>query len=332
MSTMRNALVVGIILATVLRGTLNADLSRQTVERILSCLHDQSRTTTQTISHYRDNIEKVIAMLQEHDKAQLPEIKTLLVDLHNKEVEETAQGNYVFYHGRKWAWDFLADMYKHLHNLCAQANNNMRDYVPLRFDGTQGGAFCMNYAIFGNSTKYSDGYGSSSISYLLRNHDYSYGAYDQFTMQSMFARFNLQSLYLRYSQELEALKQLHASINPHEFGSLLMLVVAEKDLGHIYPAQRMTKGMQALPVQINGSAVTDMKKIVTTLKNNPALLDEGKADNIQVAMHVTYDYLLDIKNGPRMYAFNAIVPEQWQRYTKTRDRLFARIRADLARA
>jgi hypothetical protein len=253
----------------------------------------------------------------------------MLVDAFSKEIAESKAGNYVFWHGRQWEWDFVADMYKHVHNLMVPENQRMPEtYIPLRFGDGEWDGFCMNYALFGNSKREP----SSSLSYVLRNHDYSYGAINKYSVQAFFKQFGLEPFFDIYKKDFSELQKLHKKANKRGYGSLLMISVRPDDMRYVFRAQEGSMGKRWQDIFCDGALTHNAKKIIDTLRTNPVAVQGGETDYIEFAMFLTKEYALDPRKGLRIFAFGATDAGKMADYTNKRDALFARIAADLKAA
>jgi len=241
-----------------------------------------------------------------------------------KEREELAKGNHVFYHGRGWEWDFIADLYKEMHNLKTPAMKVGNDYTFLTFDDSKrayGKALFLNMSLFGNSyiTK------NSTAHLILKNADWSRGRYKEFTTQKLAAQFKLDKYYPIYQEEFTKLELLHQQANPTKIGSLLMVVVDDKNVNTIYPVIELANFKQVAALS-TGEVTLETRKIIAELKAGK--LPEG-GDFLEYALPLDKDYALDPQKGPRIYALNASDPVKYKEYTDYRNQLFAKIKADI---
>jgi len=298
---------------------------------------DSKHRGTQTEHHLCKNLASIITLLHKYKhKRKDPLVRKMLWDAFIQEVEEYKKGNYVFWHGRKWGWEFRSDIYKQLHNVTAKPTDRIDDtYIPLRFGDSYGEGFCLNYALFGNTTDETSG----SLSFVLRNHDYNYGKKNnnmsKYTVQYMFGVFGLSHLYEKYRDDFIKLENIHTAANSNGYGALLVLSVKPQDIHHIYPAWAGSWGLKKREIYIDGTwpsygNTTDTKKIIEALRNNPASLQHGQTDLIEFAMKLNSDYALNHKKGPRIFSFNAASSDKMKEYNQLRDAIFARLAKDIA--
>ncbi|MCX5921747.1 MAG: hypothetical protein NTX86_00220 [Candidatus Dependentiae bacterium] len=283
---------------------------------------------TQTEHHFCHNMARIFTLIRKYSEKHMdPYVKFMLGNAFKKEIEECHKGNYVFWHGRQWSWDFKSDMYKRLYNLTVTGNKRIgRDYVPLRFGDSEGDGFCLNYALFGNANDETSG----TLSYVLRNHDYSWGKANYYTPEWMFARLNIaQRLYAKYAAEFERLEQLHKEANSNGYGSLLLISVSKDDIHHIYPAWRGSMGRSKKDIRVDGFYTYDVPAIVNALRTKPTSIQDNESDLIEFGMCLTNDYALDHQKGPRIFSFNAADQNKMNQYCQACDALFARIARDI---
>ena len=231
----------------------------------------------------------------------------------------------VFYHGRRWEWDYVADVYKGLHNATHPADKTVgNDYTFLRFDnssGDFGNALFLNVPLFGN-TKW---WGNSTAQLILKSYDWSNGKHHDFAPEKLFAQFKQASHYSAYKDDFKQLELLHQKANPSKIGSLLMVVVDDKNVNTVYPVQ--TYAHKKSPVTLStGEKTLETRKIIADLKAGK--LPEG-GDSLEYVLPLNKDYALDPQKGPRIHALNACDPAKYKEYTDYRDQLFAKIKKDM---
>lgn len=281
---------------------------------------------TPSEKHFCSNIKSVIWHIFEgHTIKQKTNAIPLFEQALAKEREELAKGNHIFYHGRQWEWDLVADIYKGLYNTTNSTKPRVgNDYTFLRFDDSTakfGQALFLNIPLFGNSVKP----GESTSQYVLSNEDCSSNKVKEFTPQELFSRFNLQKQYSRYENEFKQLAVLHQKANPSNIGSLLMVAVDNAHVNDIYPVDWYAYNKK--PVTLStGEQTLETKKILAELK---AGILPGGGDTIEYVLPLTKEYALDPEKGPRIYAMNACDPAKYKEYTDFRDQLFAKIKADM---
>jgi hypothetical protein len=282
---------------------------------------------TQTEKHFAKNIARIVKLMNTYlHRFKAPAVKKMLWHAFTKESSEAQQNRYIFFHGRQWTWDFISDIYKRLYNLTAKIQMPA-DYIPLRFGDSEGDSLCMNYALFGNASDES----SSTVSYVLRNHDYSNGQAAAYSTDKLFTQFGLYELYTKYQSQLIEIEKLHTEANPENYGSLLLLSVADQDIHRVFPADRGTMGKGICAVEIDGVLTSDTKKIIQALRTKPSFIKKGESDRIEFGMLLTRDYALDAQKGLRIFKFHAADQEKYQKYCKKCDALFAQISVDVQR-
>jgi hypothetical protein len=283
---------------------------------LASCTQDNHQTT-QSEKHFCANMTNVmIHMFRDHSIKQktnaIPMFKRALA----KERQELAKGNHVFYHGRKWEYDFWADMDKMTYNL-THPDKPLTD-IRLRFDDSDG-ALCLNYALFANATRKP----SNTASYVVNNHDFS-SALSRFNLGQFFQRFGQESHFNRYKKEFEKLREMHTACNKH--GSLLMLSVPDKHLNDIvYSAEEGSMGRTQKARVVHGVPTTDMHTIINALKTDPSAIQHGNSDYIEFALRITPQ----LKDKVRIYPMSQADPAKYKEYTDYRDQLFAQIKTDI---
>lgn len=301
----------------------------------ISCI-DPSHTATQSDHHVCNHKKEVYEMLKKYPSSETLDIRNLFKQIHAKEKEENNKSNYTFLHSRIWEWDFVSDMYKHIHNLNEQPQDRIGDdYVPLRFDSSKGeyaseehDMLFLNPALFSN-TQY---LGNSTIQSFLRGLDWSAGKSAQFSPQTFFKKHNL-FCYSNYEKEFADLKQLHTQANPKKYGSMLMLSINDKNLQYVHSVGNAS---EIQPVYIDGQKVTDIHQIMKSYKENPSKLKGNPdrlghlqpADSLQFGL-ILNKHTLNHKTGPRIYSFNAADPKLYQEYCAKRDELFAKIAQEM---
>lgn len=288
--------------------------------------------------HFCHNMFNIIKMIRNENIRNDKYMQQVIFSATQKEKEEAEKGNYVFYHGRKWDWDFISDLYKLAYNLKAAKDQQVgEDYVFLRFDEQSKSYYAstnakkidplfLNAAIFGNPTAWNN----SAIQLVARHHDWSSNSSSQFTPQYIMNRFALDRHYEKYKEEFDTLKKLHAQANPKAHGSFLSVVIQPKDIGRIFrgDVDGNPIGMKA---QINGTRffTSDIKEILknyTQYPENDLIRDKYAMDFI---LPLDKAYALDPYKGPRIYRHNPVDQEKWQEYITYRDQLFAKITANI---
>lgn len=292
----------------------------------------QSIHGTQTEQQFCKYMAKIIALLVQYKiKDEQPAVKKMLLNAFTKEVQEHKKGNYVFWHGRSYAWDYCAYVYKQLYNLNQlPANKVGDDYTFLRFDNSNTrwsddstqDALYMNAYLFGNI----DCYGHSTIQLVLSNDDFSRRLLDKFTAEYICSLFNLDKYFTKYQADFNELKRLHEAAGT-QVGNLLMISIDAKNIEHIYSAGDWVG--QTVPITLSdGSETTEVKKIIADLKTGKLT----EFDHLQCVMPLTKEYALHPKKGPRIYSFNATHEVNRKKFEDFGKKLFAKIEADIKAA
>jgi hypothetical protein len=298
---------------------------------------------TQTDCHICNNLQSVFNLLNKNGWIQLKLLSkdcllqnkylhAVVKSAYDKEYEEICKGNYVFYHGRRWDWDFVSDLYKFAYNLGQPKERRIGDdYVFLRFDQESSSRFnrsnpvvdplFLNASIFGNAKNL----GSCSFAYLFSNHDCSDKVIEKFSPEFVFSQFKLETSYLKYKKELEHLKELHKQANPEDNGNLLGVVIKPKDLDKVYLASGSAGKRSAR--QINGNQLYAMDQIMKEYSKFETILENS--DQMEFVLPLDKEFALDPYKGPRIYRHNPVDPQKWQEYVNFRDQLFAKIAADI---
>jgi len=289
------------------------------------------RGTTQTEAHINahPSAQKQFAQLS-------PELKQLMFRIHNKEAQELAKGNYVFYHGQKWNLHLFADLYKQLWNI-TRSEKVGNDFSFLRFnqqekiENFRADSLFLNHALFGNSQFA----GNSSMYYFLKNSNVSIA---DLNPEELFKANNLQAYYSKYAEEIQNITQLHSEAS--QYGNMLLVSVPENKLKWVLPT--INDGC-IVPVNCKGMETSDTKTVLETLKKNPKAIYQQRtfkygdytsvtynrdSDGLEYILPLNTQYALDPKNGPRIYQFNAADKEKLKKYTEARDALFAKIKQD----
>jgi len=284
---------------------------------------------TQTEQQACKYLSKIIVLLAQYNiKDQKPSVKKMFLAAFTKEVQEFKKGNYVFWHGRNYAWDYCAYLYKQFYNLDkVLAHKVGNDYTFLRFDDSTSrwgavsvpDALYMNAYLFGNVNCW----GHSTIQLVLSNDDFSKKLIDTFTAQYICAQFSYEKYYQKYKADFEKLEQLHQEAS-QEIGNLLMICIDEKNINRVYSAGDWAD--EKVPITLsNGQSTTEVKKIIDDLRTGK-LTD---FDHLQCVLPLTKDYALDPKKSPRIYSFNATDPAKQKEFEAFGTQLFAKIAADI---
>lgn len=292
--------------------------------------HQGKHRGTQTEHQVSKYLAKIIVLLAQYKiKDEKPLVKKMLLAAFTKEVHEYKKGNYVFWHGRKYAWDYCAYVYKQLYNLSKSSVHKVGDdYTFLRFDESNsrwGGqvitdALYMNAYLFGNV----DIWGHSTIQLMLSNDDWSANKIDTFTARYLCSQFNYEKYYEKYKTDFEKLKKLHEDAY-QGVGNLLMICIDAQHIDRVYSAADVADFK--VPITLSdGATTTEVKKIIDDLRT-------GKLkdfDHLQCVLPLTKDYALDPKKGPRIYSFNATDPIKQKEFEDFGKQLFGKIAAQIA--
>lgn len=303
------------------------------IPSFLTSCTPNNHQATHSEKHFCANIQLVIQQIFKNLSIKR---KTNAIPLFKraiaKEREELAKGNHVFYHGRQWQWDFVADIYKGLYNATRNSDEAVaNNYTFLRFDasrsvyanGANDGLF-LNAPLFGN-TKW---WGNSTAQLILKSYDWSRGKSAQYTPATFFKQFNIDSHYTKYKTELAILESLHQKANPNNLGSLLVVSIDDKHIDKVYSAQTYVGHKKPITLS-TGESTLDTKRILSELKAGK--LPNG-GDSIEYILPLDKDYALNPKEGPRIYSLNACDPVKYKEYIDYRDQLFAKIKADIDKA
>ena len=290
----------------------------------------QNHQATQSEKHFCANVASVMKYIFKDQNIKrksnaIPLFKRALA----KEREELAKGNHVFYHGRQWEWDYVADVYKGLHNATHPTDKTVgNDYTFLRFDassGDFGNALFLNVPLFGN-TKH---WGNSTAQLVLSSYDWSGGKHLYFAPDKLFSQFKLAAQYPAYKDNFKQLKLLHQKANPSKIGSLLMVVLDDKKVNTVYLPVRGVANNKNPVTLSTGEQTLETRKIIAELKAGK-LPDGG--DSLEYVLPLDKDYALDPQKGPRIYSMNACDPAKYKEYTDYRDALFSKIKKDMEKS
>jgi hypothetical protein len=289
---------------------------------------------TQTERHALRNHRGVIDFIAKRAIYRNPLVRTMLLQAYDKELQEFKKGNYVFWHGRMYHWDYVAYIFKNFYNLRMSEQNQVGDdYTFLRFDdsvsscsGTclngdknHDGLF-LNHALLGMLYNL----GNSSMSMFLNNtcggRDFS----DRFTEQTMSEQFGLGDYYLKYKAEFAKLKALHVAANTLHTGNMLMVVVDKDNIDCVYPVAP-TSDIKVSVRLNNGQYTQSAKEIIQELKAGTLPF----SDNIMYALPLSHDYALNPRKGLKMYSFNSCDPEKRKEFEDFGKNLFERIDQDI---
>lgn len=309
---------------------------------ILNCFIEPSNTThhgTQTEYHGYNNFAALLALLQRYkNRFQNPCFQTIINQAFTKELEEHKKGNYVFWHGRRYEWDYCAYLYKNIYNLTAKKDAQVDDsYTFLRFDNSTGSY--IDYIVdFNNCNRITDGlflcsslfgcsdldhWGQSAIQLVLKNRDWSENKIAKFSSEYILSRFNLKHYYTKYAADFTKLEQLHKAANALNFGNLLMIVTDDENINRIYSSHDYANCK--CEIEIGNENTSAAKRIIEGIKTN-SLKD---SDHLQYVLPLTKDYALNPQVGPRIYSFNATDPVKRKEFEDFGAALFAKIAADL---
>jgi len=294
---------------------------------------------TQTELHACKHLPYVIALMIKYKTLHhAAEVKKMILTAFTKEVQEHKKGNYVFWHGRKYVWDYCSYIYKQLYNLTVPLTDKVGDdYTFLRFDDSKSffadapyisrllfnspsDALYMNAYLFGNRTG-----GTSSLSLVVKNYDFSSpDLQNTFTAEYMCTQFKLEKYYKKYAEDFKKLKTLHMAANISKLGNLLMIVVDEKNVERVYSAGWQAN--QTVPIPLSdGTNTSNAKKIIADLSTGTLT----KFDHLEYVLPITKDYVLNPKKGPRIYSFNGADSVKYKEFQDFGAQLFAKIASDI---
>lgn len=294
---------------------------------IFTCTQNQG---TQTECHVQKYVASVISLVLQYNIIhQKPAVKRMLMQAFNQEIKEFKKGNYVFWHGRQYAWDYWAYIYKQLYNLFQPKHKKVADdYVFLRFDNSKSvwandaknDGLYLNAYLFGNI--FCEGH--STIQLILKHYDWSNGTLNAFSEKLFFETFNMQKWYKKYQADFEKLKELHQAANTNDVGNLLLVSIDENNINRVYSAGDWTD--VTVPISLsNGQKTTELKKIIQDLR-------AGKLtdfDHLQCVLPLTKEYALDPEKGFKVYSFTACEEQKRKEFEEFGAQLFAKIATDL---
>lgn len=333
-------------------------MKRSSTFLFLSIIQVFTFTHITAISNFSDLISKIA--LEEtqsgsHARAYRDEIVTffsyvnwdkplirLIDSVCERERIETKKGNYIFFHGRRWKWDLLADIFKKLWEI----KNNKKvcaNFQFLRFENEpqtlkdveiekRKGALLgrennetgfadrlfMNHALFG----YVGNRWRCSFRYMLDNFDKSSV---HISIRDIFKHFNFESLYTKYEKKFEQLHNLHKRSS--NYGSLLLISCTPEQVDKsVLPVHCKSGQRKAIIVQ--GQETYDPKKIVQALKINPCAVKN--CNKVKYGLILTHDCALAPNNGPKIYSFHAADEKLFKKYKKLKEKIFEAIAKDVS--
>jgi len=285
--------------------------------------------------HYYSNIRNIFSILRRYEKCKNHLIQQVFQKALAAQKKATSHNEYIFFHARRWEWNFISDIYKHVYNM-AKVDQAGDDFVFLRFDDSKSpkpyvkDVLFLNCSLFGNSM-----YAALNSTLLfMQNHDWSKNnLHNKFSTEWIFSFFNLLTYFNRYKTEFNKLKELHQHANEYNCGELLALVIKPKDIEHVhltaytqFPPHYFFQPIDAHPIEviINGEPTKDINRIMNFLKNKRPF-----PDLTEFVLSLDKDYALNPLHGPKIYSFHAANPKKWRQYEKLRDEIFAKIKADI---
>jgi len=276
----------------------------------------------------------------------IPNILNFLVDVYQKEVEENLKGRYTFFHAQKWQWEWYAELYKILYE--ATQKTTIKNYQFIRFNRvkppklekeeeiyttlrTYGRIYngtnirrrllFLNGPIFGNTTQL----GSCTIDFWRRNDDASNLRHNTYKINNeyIFNKFNLGQLYKKYEKKLSQIQHEHTLLSNQ--GNLLLFSLSKNYINeNVYMAQ--CPGLKHMAL-INGQLNDDVILFLETLKNNPDQLNN--TDLVEFCLILTKHKTLKPSEDCKIFAFNNISDDSWNKFTEKRNRLFSKIKKDI---
>lgn len=261
--------------------------------------------------------------------------ENFILSIYAQEKVEHDNGNYVFYHGRAWTWNFFSDIYKQLWNIIKKDSIN-DNFQFLRFgihaqknEHSNYDLLFMNSAIFGNLSNL----GSCSFIYWLNNVDQSVRKNLPNILEQIFKAFNLKYILDKYQNDLKNLKEIHEQVTPK--GEILMISLPSEGLSFVQPIDACG-GIK--PVKIKNQKSINTQEILDAIKNNPNEVQD--IDQIEWGLSLgefndeknsykSFEYPNDPDLGPKIYSFYLGDEDEMQKYRNLRDEIFEKIKNDI---
>ncbi len=276
-----------------------------------------------------------------------PNLITMIQDVLKKEKELNDLGYETFYHGRRWKYGLLSDIYTMLFEY--KSGKKLNNFIPTHLDDPALGEkinplffksekakhalllkkgnvpndsigiagyetlLFLNKFLFGNIVKL----GESSIDYMLENRNVS----DiKLSISEIFAMFGDSVVYNTYKQQLQELEQEYTKLSKH--GELLLIAVPKnriKDYVY-YTVYSPGENGQRKSLYVPGVGKTfDIEKILEYQNKYPK--DTGG----QYSLINTKTAGLDPNSGIQMFPFNAVDTDKMKAFKEKEHALFAEI-------
>lgn len=265
--------------------------------------------------------------------------------LHEKELINL--GYEVFYHGRRWKWGFLSDIYNMLYSYKSQ--KELKDFIFTNLDDpvlgniseqffmsektsreqllkegnpssatTHRSLLFLNKFLFGNLNFEF----SSSISYMMSNYDQGKLS---LSIKEVFNMFGRSDAYQAFEDKLLTLQEDYNKLT--RYGELLQIAIPKDTVNKcVYYTTNCgpkisfskTSYLKHIPC-INET--TDVKLILKDLDTNPR-------DETEFALINTRDKFggLNPESGIKMFSYNAVDPEKWTTFKNKEKDLFNQIK------
>ncbi len=277
-----------------------------------------------------------------------PNILSMIQATLQKENQLNDLGYEIFYHGRRWKYGLISDIYSKLFSY--KSRKELDDFIFTHLDDpvlgkknerflaserakreqllTEGNIFShdtknnplgisnrqallfLNKFLFGNTNRR----GSSSFDYVLN--DTNVGE-KEFSIQDILAMFGYSNMYHMYEKELQNLQKEYNILSI--FGELLLIAVPKNKLNKC--VYYTTSGGPKLSFNIPGvGTTTNTEKIVHYLDKNPEDICEFVLINTR-----DEDGGLNPDSGIKVFSFNTVDPDKMKAFKEKENALFARI-------
>jgi len=281
-----------------------------------------------------------------------PNLIFMIQSAIKKEKELNDLGYETFYHGRRWEYGLLTDIWKMLFEY-KSGKKLPNDFIPTHLDDPAIGKIhprfftseqakqelllkkgnvapdsigiagyetllFLNKFLFGNTTDL----GESSIDYMLKNRNIKDIG---LSISEIFAMFGYSDIYTLYAQKLETLEKKYNTLSP--YGELLLIAIPKEKIDkYVYYTifgGRSDDG-QRKSFNIPGVGETmDIEKIIKYQNKTPQ--DTGIYNLIN-----TKTAGLDPGSGIKTFPLNAVDPDKMKEFKKEENNLLSEIKKSLA--
>jgi hypothetical protein len=288
-------------------------------------------------------------------------IKDVMSDVHLQslvrdcfKVEKEFGDKYeIFYHGRRWQYAFLADIYGLLYS--STSGKKLQDFIFVHLDDPatgkvsekfmqseqdrrerlvkEGNIFShdtkghpvgiasrqsllfLNKFLFGNLGRL----GSNSMDYIVSNHNVGNIS---FSIAEIFSMFGLFNIYQQYADALSKLKEEHDELT--QYGELLQILIPKDTVDKT--VYYTTSGGPRKEYQLSdGTKTTDTKTILKDIDEHPV----DVAEFVGIVTNDKYG-LLNPDSGVKIYSRNVVDPQKMALFREKEKQLFDRIKQSIA--